>query len=62
MSMTKKDYTAIAEVINSVLWEKYIDPLTVVRLAARLSDQFQQESPRFRNDLFIAECLREREQ
>ena len=61
MSMTKKDYVMIAGVINKVLHEKHVDPLTVVRVAACLSDVFGNDSPRFQNDLFINECLKGKE-
>jgi hypothetical protein len=51
----------IAGVINKVLHEQHVDPLTVVRVAACLSDVFGNDSPRFQNDLFINECLKGQE-
>ncbi len=59
MSMTKKDYTVVAGVINSALWEDHIDPLTVVRIASLLSVKFKQDYPGFRPDIFLNECIRE---
>ena len=61
MSMTKKDYVLIAGVINSVMWEDHIDPLTIGRVATRLAARFQHDSDTFRNDLFLHECLKGQE-
>jgi hypothetical protein len=56
--MTKKDYTAIASIINKRLSEKQRAPIgeyeVVEVLALDLAKHFQSENPRFNEDRFLS--------
>lgn len=61
MAMSKKDYVAIADVINKVLWIEGSCPLTIARLTAGLSWVFQQDNPRFDDERFRAAALKQKD-
>jgi hypothetical protein len=59
MSMTKKDYVAVADAMNEVLWTPQTDPGTVALAVVRLADSFQGDNPRFDRSRFMQACLRD---
>lgn len=62
MSMTKKNYDAIANAINETMWEnKLMDPATIMDLIRRLIVVMESDNPRFDRARFIAACTKNRE-
>jgi hypothetical protein len=59
MSMTKKDYVAIAAVINKEVWRDGNDPATMACVAVSLACLFSDASISFQYDRFINACLDE---
>ena len=57
MSMTKKDYVAIAEVMNEIVWAKDMDPVTTTATVIKLSTLFSSDNANFQHDTFIKACL-----
>ena len=45
MSMSKKDYVAIADAINEVLWQKDIDLVTISVVSIALAEVFLKDNP-----------------
>jgi hypothetical protein len=62
MSMTKKDYVAIADAINGVLWQKDTDPLTITVVSVALAEAFLKDNPQFQHNTFIQACYAERKE
>lgn len=56
--MTKKNYIAIAQAINDVLWREKADPATVTTLIGSLATVFANDNPRFDAERFFAACLK----
>lgn len=54
--MSKKDYIAIANAINAVMWEDKADPATVTSLVTRFAAIFAKDNPRFDAQRFFAAC------
>ena len=54
--MTKKDYIAIANVINAAMWEDKADPATITSLVAKFAAIFAEDNPRFDAQRFFAAC------
>lgn len=62
MAMTKTDYEIVADALNDVLWRPQSDPITVTRTIAALTDRFTARyGEKFRRDLFLGACLRNRD-
>ena len=53
MSMSKRDYEAIAEIMNKSLSSDRIDTFTVIALAAEMAVYFAQDNSRFDIDRFL---------
>lgn len=62
MSMSKKDYVAIAKAISGVSWQDKIDPLTVTVVSVTLAELFLQDNPRFQYQTFMLECFQPQQQ
>ena len=62
MSMTKKDYVAIADAINKVLWQKDIDLVTISVVSIALAEVFLKDNPKFQHNTFIQACYVERKE
>lgn len=58
--MSKKDYVAIADMLNRLLWDRDNDPATMAWVIAGLSELFAQDNPRFDKDRFNAACTAEK--
>lgn len=58
--MSRKDYVAIAAIINEVLWHEGTDPATVSMLAARMASTFSKDNQRFDYERFFTACFAER--
>lgn len=58
MPLSKKNYVAIADIVNRMLWNDGSDPLTVVAFSAELSDYFASDNDRFDRERFMQACLR----
>ena len=56
MSMSKKDYVAIADAINEVLWQKDIDLVTISVVSIALAEVFLKDNPQFQHNTFIQAC------
>ncbi len=61
MSMSRKDYEAIAEGINSILYEQESCTLTVSRIMLHLGVIFEADNPRFDYMKFREACLHHKE-
>jgi hypothetical protein len=61
MSMTKKDYVAIADVMNEVMWTKGADPATTTTTVLRLGKLFASENINFKYETFMSACFKDRE-
>lgn len=61
MSMSKKDYVAIADVLNAILWMEDSCPLTMARVTAALSIVFEEDNPRFDEARFRAAALKQQD-
>ena len=61
MSMTKKDYVAIADVMNEVMWTKGADPATTTTTVLMLGKLFASGNTNFKYDTFISACFGDRE-
>jgi hypothetical protein len=53
VSMSKRDYEAIAEIMNKSLSSNRIDTFTVIALAAEMAVYFAQDNSRFDIDRFL---------
>ena len=62
MSMSKKDYVAIADAINKVLWQKDIDLVTVSVVSIALAEVFLKDNAQFQHNTFIQACYAERKE
>jgi hypothetical protein len=56
MGMSKKDYVAIADRMNMVLWKRESDPATMTDVISQLAVVFEADNPRFDRARFIAAC------
>lgn len=61
MSMTKKDYVAIADVMNEVMWTKGADPATTTATVLRLGKLFASGNTNFKYETFMSACFSDRE-
>ncbi len=52
--MTRKDYVAVAEILNS--FDKLIDPFTFEDLVNDFADFFASDNPNFKQDKFTHAC------
>ena len=57
MSMSKKDYIAIAGCINRVASSRLADLATVTALIGNFSTYFASDNPNYQSQRFIAACL-----
>jgi hypothetical protein len=57
MSMSKKDYVAVAETLNAILWMEQSCPLTIARMTAALGVVFTEDNPKFDEERFRAVAL-----
>lgn len=57
MSMSKKDYVAIASVINRVASSRLADLATVTAVIGNLNTYFASDNPNYQGQRFIAACL-----
>ena len=62
MSMSKKDYVAIADAINDVLWQKNIDLVTISVVSIALAEVFLKDNPKFQHNTFIQACYAEQKE
>jgi hypothetical protein len=62
MSMSKKDYVAITDAINKVLWQKDIDLVTISVVSIALAEVFLKDNPQFQHNTFIQACYAERKE
>lgn len=58
MSMTKKDFELVADVINVVMHTPDSDPATVSLLIGKMADRFSLEYERFDRTKFLVYGLR----
>ena len=61
MSMTKKDYVAIADVMNEIMWTKGADPATATTTVLRLGKLFASGNTNFKYETFMSACFSDRE-
>ena len=59
MSLSRKDYTAIASRLNDILWQRGSDPATVVAVAYSIAEYFGVDNSLFDVNKFIAVVLSE---
>jgi hypothetical protein len=62
MSMSKKDYVAIADALNDVNWQKKIDPITMTVVSVSLAELFLKGNPRFQYQTFMLACFQQQKQ
>jgi hypothetical protein len=61
MAMSKKDYVAVAELLNRVLWMEGSCPLTIARVTAGLGIVFEADNPRYDDERFRAAALKQKD-
>lgn len=61
MAMSKKDYVAIANVLNTILWMEQSCPLTIARVTGALGVVFGEDNPRFDDERFRAAALKQKD-
>lgn len=59
MSMTKKDYQLVANMMNQSLWQKDNDPMTVTRVTMFLASAFEIANDKFQRQRFMEQALRD---
>lgn len=57
MSMTKKDYVAIAGIINRVASSRLADLATITAVIGNLNTYFRNDNPNYQPQRFIEACL-----
>ena len=57
MGMSKKDYVAVADALNKVVWQRESDPATLTNVIAALALVFEEGNSRFDRGRFIAACV-----
>lgn len=56
MSMSKRDYVKIADIINDNLADTMVESRAVAGVAREMADYFKSDNPSFRYDTFFEAC------
>lgn len=56
MSMSKRNYAKIADIINDNLADTMVESRAIAGVAREMADYFKSDNPNFRYDVFFDAC------